>query len=779
MPADGSLFKMQLKRRNYTLKMIFVVLGAAILLNAYAVLGESPERRDSAILNNDSLLDQTVLFKSNRYVQPESLQAKPENRFDLIGFDLVAKSGSIELYADMEELVFRIKNLTNGYVWSSAPLKSDYDPDKYNEEWISRLNSPFVISYVNSETMQERETSFKSGKGRITAIEKLENGVRYNIYLDAVEIGLILELKLENGELVVRVPEEGLKEDGNAKVLSIQLLPYFGAALPARTPGYIFVPDGCGALMRFTEHHPFYDEAYVGMIYDIDYSVKFFTQKQNEAFNAFVLVPVFGMVHGPGYSAWMCVVEDGKYNAEIVAVPSGVNTDFNAVSPRFIYRYTYYQPTSKNMGGVNTFQKNRITGDRQARYIFLTGDSANYSGMASSYRKYLLDRGKLPGKISHVGQIPLHLALLGAENEPGLIWPNTVAMTSFYEAMKIVGSLKESGIANAAVTYVGWNKQGASMNQKYKTEVEAKLGGAEGLKQFGEYARSLGYRVFLERDYDWFASGARNFQPRTDAIRLINNEVFRVHEEDYKGNKQEFFYANPRYALRAALYDNERISRMLGSFGSCIPGWWIFSDFNDRSTVTREEAAYLKVEAASSMRNDNGLMIKEPFEFYWKYMSDAIGLPMYNSQLAYFTDTVPFIQMLLHGYANYYSEEMNLSANSRELLLKSIEFGAYPSFLITAQPTWKLQNTPAGYVFSSEFSEWKDEICRIYNIVNDVLKGVANAEMTEHEAVANGVVRVGYSNGTSIIVNYTDKPFIFRGVEIKAQDCAVIKEGGY
>lgn len=769
--ADKTVQKTKNILKTKTFRTLTAIVLTIALLAVYAAFAEGDGKHDSISLGAGE-----YLYKSNRYTQPENALASLKNRFDLNGFERLGKSGDIELYADSKNLVFRIKDLKSGYIWSSAPSKNDYNSNEYNSEWLSRLNSPFVLNYVEQDAVLQKETSFTSGMGRVTSVERIDNGAKYSIYLDAVKIGLEFEIRLEDGELVVRMPESGFKEDGTAKILSIQVLPYFGAAPGAKIPGYIFVPDGCGALMRFSDDHPFYDEAYTGSIYDLDYSVKLWDA--DEDYSNHVLMPVFGMVHGAGHNAWMCVVEDGKFDAEIVAVPSGVNTVFNAAGTRFIFRSMYFQPTSKTMGGINTYQKERIKGDRQVRYVFLNGENANYSGMAKAYRKYLLDRDMLPAISDEDKEIPLHLALVGAEQEPGLLWPNTIVMTDFDNGRKIVGSLKDSGIENMVVEYLGWNRGGVSRADRYKTDVEKRLGGAKGLKEFNEYIKSLGLKLFLDRDYTSYASSARGFQPRTDAIRLINNDVFKIKQQSKHGNQREFYFINSSRAAEMALQDNKRLNKVLGSFGSSMYGDLLLSDFNERNTMTREESSKARLKLVEGLMDENGLLLKEPHEYYWKYATDIVGLPMYNAQLVYFTDTVPFAQMVLHGHIDYYSDTINLSANSKELVLRSLEYGAYPSFLITDQPSWKLQYTFSSYMSSSEFNVWKDEITRIYKQASNILGKVRGAEIVDREVLSSGVVKVDYSNNASVIVNYTKIPFKSNGATIPPEDCIVVEGGG-
>ena len=47
--------------------------------------------------------------------------------------------------------------------------------------------------------------------------------------------------------------------------------------------------------------------------------------------------------------------------------------------------------------------------------------------------------------------------------------------------------------------------------------------------------------------------------------------------------------------------------------------------------------------------------------------------------------------------------------------------------------------------------------------------------MVDHRALASGVMLTGYGNGARTVVNYTDEPFRYGGVEVPAKDWRLLK----
>ena len=106
-------------------------------------------------------------------------------------------------------------------------------------------------------------------------------------------------------------------------------------------------------------------------------------------------MPVFGLKDGE--RAWFAIIEDGQALANISAELAGKTDSFNKAYARF----NLTPRTTIILYGVESTLDNRMVdayavepykGDISIRYHFLTGDEANYSGMANKYRDYLVER---------------------------------------------------------------------------------------------------------------------------------------------------------------------------------------------------------------------------------------------------------------------------------------------------------------------------------------------------------------------------------------------------
>ena len=69
----------------------------------------------------------------------------------------------------------------------------------------------------------------------------------------------------------------------------------------------------------------------------------------------------------------------------------------------------------------------------------------------------------------------------------------------------------------------------------------------------------------------------------------------------------------------------------------------------------------------------------------------------------------------------------------------------------------------------------KDSIIETYNEFNGKLASLTTEYMVSHEKLTDMVVRVGYSDGTLIYINYADTPYTTdTGITIPAKDYAIV-----
>ncbi|WP_221566815.1 DUF5696 domain-containing protein [Alkalihalobacillus sp. TS-13] len=765
-------------------KKMVIMLGSILLMIFITYqIGYSEENKKQPDKQGEEVTHSTFQFKGNDFTQPEK-----EMEMDLPvkdipeGYELAAENENLELYVSPQTLNIMLKNKRTGYVWSSVPDDSALEDTQLNDEWAATVTSPVVVQYFNKDEML-KSGSYVSLKSAVEHLEKTKEGFRADFKLEELEVNMSIEVVLEEDSLVVRMPDEAFKENGEQKIASVQLFPFLGAVKKEEIPGYMFIPDGSGALIRYQADHPQYDSPYIGKIYGKDEAVE--TEGDWEVKPQSISVPVFGMVHGVKKNGFIGIIEKGKFNSEIVAYPSGVNTDFNWLSPRFIVRYPYFQPTSKSMGGINTFQKKRLHEDKEIRYVFLSEKDSDYVGMAKTYRAYLEknEQIKVPENKNSDEDVPVRVEFLGGEMEPGLIGKKLVSMTTFDQAKMIIDDLMKSGVDKMTAVYRGWNKGGMTGGNPAKFPVEDKLGGGEGLEELKEHLEMKGIPLYLYTNYTKAYGDQDNYDVQVDGVRRISNRIleysFSNNLVDEKFSDLKINYMNPEKALEIASEDIKHFEK-LGIEGVSIEdtGSILYSNHYSKSRLSREESASKYAELANTLSGSlERVSFYQPNDYLFKYSDEILSIPMSSSRFVYETDSVPFLQIVMHGLIDYYTTFSNYHADPKKQLLRMIEYGAYPSFYLTHEPSWKLQNTPSKDLFTSSYEDWSEDVVSQYKLVNKALKKVQSAAIEDRKVIELGVVEVTYSNHVKIIVNYNTKEMEVNDHKIGALDFKLI-EGG-
>jgi len=768
------------KKRKAVLFLCALLSGA--LLTASFAFGDGTKpaatSQPPAIDDHSSNLGENLAFRSNGYTQPEAAGEKIPTTAVTAGYERIGENARLELYMHPQTFALQVRDRSSGYVWSSIPAGAA-ESGALNEEWQNAVHSPFLLEYINRAENTPRTTSLLGLQGEVVSVKPIPGGREITYRLPEPNISFTVRAALDNQGLVLSLPRASLREEGDGRLLSIQLYPFLGAVHKADVPGYLFVPDGSGALIRFSQRQQSFDEPYKATIYGADLGLGGSGGGSSTGF------PVFGIVHGAGQNALFGIVEAGKANAQILAYPAGVNTDFYWAAPRFLIRYSYYQPTSKAMGGVGTFTREATEDDKSVRYLFLNGSSADYTGMALAYRAYLENKGVLVKRTEaedESSDVPMEIEFFGGDIKPGLLGRQVVQMTPFREAKAILEDLNRRGVRRIVVRFKGWSSGGLNGARPAKASFERKLGGSAGFEELRRYAAEHGLELSLTTDYTVLLKGGPRADIRADAARAVNGQlisypyVSRYVSDLYQ--KMRGYLLSPRRALQLAASDFAAF-RERGVAGVSLEhtGSLLFSDHRAKTAVNRTEMAELTARLTEeAVGNKLKLSAAMPGDIALKGLSAYRQMPLESSRFLYATDTVPFLPLALHGYLDYFTDYLNNQTDPTEQMLRMVEYGAYPSFLITAEPSRKLRDTPSGDLFSTAYADWADELQRQYREVGRALGGVRDRAMTGHTALAPGVVKVTYEGGAAIWVNYTDQDYQDGAVSVKARDFTV-KEG--
>lgn len=670
------------------------------------------------------------------------------------GHQFVAENARYALYMNEEDLSVVVEDkLTGAYMESSI----SYDDGKNNNTWLGAMKSAVVLTMINQSDDTKQADLLNDDVTK--TVSYTSNGFAADIYWNTYKLGLRLEVSLEEDGLVARIPDESIREDSDAyQIGTISIYPFMGCSYLDDKEGYMFIPDGNGALIYLDDKEGRFNSGYTAMIYGTDVGfqenvVESLLWGRHQMINDAqkVAAPVYGIAHTDDRIAYLAVVEEGAMRATIEANPNGVNVDYNRVYAKFVERRLYTQPTSNNSssGSFKTAEADRSHSDLQIRYLFLSEEEADYCGMANAYRDYLMTRGLLSVKED---SYRTRLDFLGTERESWVIGTSAVVMTTVDDIREIYEDLSSVGVTDIFTVYKGWQKGGLYNVPISKYKADGGIGGTSDLTKLIQDAAADGIQIYLYNDAMRINPDEQN--ATFNVIKMINKRRFT--EDTHKNVYEEMMYLTPSRSNKlldkfAASYLKKGVDTI------CLAGVsnTLFSYNYSGEFYTRYDCADSYESMVRDLDEDAALVLEQPFAYLWQYTDAYLDMPLYTSSYIFEDESVPFLSIVLKGVIPVYSEYVNFEANKQEFFLKMVETGTYPSFYITKESSAELIYTNSCDIYSSEYEVYRDTIIEYTSELQALNEKVAGAHIVGHEILDNDVTVVTYDNGVTVYVNYS------------------------
>lgn len=591
-------------------------------------------------------------------------------------------------------------------------------------------------------------------------------------FTEPAEFDLVMEITLDgNGELKAHLPSGSIVSHNDYYTAqSVDLLPNFGAvSAEDYEEGYVLMPDGSGALMRFNSYVanvPDYERPFYNNDYFSDY---YYMPEYGEE----LFMPVYGMLYGAQENSekgFLAVIEESPRTAWMNVKLASTDAD----SSKYNKAYASFEITQfKRVKIYGEYSSERgiylvDTGmqdlDLTIRYMFY-GKNVTYYDFAMGYRNYLEQTEGWTASYDE-GEAGLYLEVVGGLNIMskliGIPYSRAYSMTTIEELTRMIDELEGinyqlqyDGVFNG-----GWNGKlsngaGLAVQNGSRSELE-KL-----LDLTGEKEIPLYLQVALTQIWE----GGNGFRPSRQAIRDYANEEVLLsryqtalgvlntalsdgitHDDYYLLGPSYLSAVTDRFLAEAGNYDKLAISDLGGMY---------YADYRDGAYVTGEQGDTVLEENLSKLRKERNLSLTNPHIDKIGYGTIATDISRESSDYTTFEATIPFKQLVMNGFIDYTTENVNLSSrNSAYFILQAAELGSIPKFILTYKNVDKLKETDFSYLYSSEFALWQDEIRAVYEECASIREQIGTSEIAGHRILDEGVFETTYANGCVVSVNY-------------------------
>jgi len=322
------------------------------------------------------------------------------------------------------------------------------------------------------------------------------------------------------------------------------------------------------------------------------------------------------------------------------------------------------------------------------------------------------------------------------------------------------------------------------------------LGGKKGFEELNTYLKSQKMDLYL--DIGLLSSKQAQFFNRAKTISTVSREQGYTLTENrvsaYMGD------ANFEQNLRPIAGIDDAILKVLSGFrnselsGFCLndAGRILYSDMSGNG-YNRQEAAEEIGKQITALSNGRKIMLDTGNFNMIKNAGVILNMPMPTETWEGENDpyqSIPFIQLILHGIVDYSGAPINLSfvrgdgvVQPKELefdaltgqnqklmkdsMLKYIEYGANPSYVWSYN---RLDDDASNGVETFYYDDWINQAVDFYLQANAALVDLRGLRMVRHSQILPGVFRTEYEGGKLIYANYTYADVDVGGVTVKARD---------
>ena len=470
---------------------------------------------------------------------------------------------------------------------------------------------------------------------------------------------------------------------------------------------------------------------------------------------------------------FICIIEEGDALASLTTLNEpDAKADYSTVKVAVTPRPKDKFKLEGSDDEIPVVSERKYVGNYTMKYITLSDAEkasedvevydASWFGMAVAYRDYLTSRGiisKLSADEITKDNIPLYIETFGTieTTEKILSIPVTVMapLTTFDNIETIYKELSADGMKNINFKLTGYANGGMWHTIPGNLKFEQAVGGNDGFQELLDKAKEEnakdGYNFGIFPDFDFayvkdtsLFSGysALKHNAKTIDDRYASRKEWSATQQKYVNYFE--MVVSPAYFVEfyeklkknyADKYDGE-IGISVSTLGTALN-----SDFDEDEPYNREDSKQHTIEAFQHFDSTYGEVMTDGGNAYtWKYVDHMLGVALDSSRYNFAARSVPFLGVVLHGSMQFAGTPLNMEGDLQYAMLKAIENGASPYFVLSFQNTQVLKEDPQlSKYYSIRYDIWGDDIANHYAVLNGVLADVQDKYIIGHEFLMNGV----------------------------------------
>lgn len=703
---------------------------------------------------------------------------------------LIAENDNYRLEFDANTGGVILTELSSGEKWGTTTIDTgEAQLDEYGipVKKHPKTQSPITIKYrdyVNNSIYQSLSYSDSISGGRVRCARG-ENSLLVEFYFDTAEIMVPVEYKLLDDSVQITIDPKRIEENNNT-LFEVSVAPFWCNVKNGTEDAYVFVPSGSGALIN-TDVRSQQGDTFSAPIYGRDYTKEL---QSDVSLEENIKLPVFG-ARMNNNKATVAIVTSGAESGIIEATAGSSAVGYTSVYTNFQVR-GYTQHTAQVFVGKesesNVFSNLTVKKPFSVRYYPLTGDKADYNGMAECYRNYLKKEKKFTE--SKEKEVPFAVSFIGGTTVTksflGVPYKSFYSTTTISEVEKIVTDLYEKVGTAFPVTLTGFGEVGMNISSLAGGfKVNKKNGGAKALTSLKELCEKNGNQLYMDFDLVRFSKSSNGFSTGSDVVYDATNKkslqyLYNASTRDYNQKTKHYLLRHTELNSAAEKLISKTSDLALDGISLSTLSNMSYSDYKDKTVADYYCASGMEKLVSSifsSVKKSGKAVMASNANAYAAIKADIItDTAVTSSSDNLFYAEIPFYQMVFKGYIPMFSGAQNLSVDYKKLLLKSVEGGCGLNYTLIARWDNCLIDSATPVFYNSVYDEIEPLITQNYKKLKDYYTSINGAHISSHRILAEGLSETVFDNNVTVYVNLSEKTVSSPVGEISSYDF-IVKEG--
>lgn len=675
---------------------------------------------------------------------------------DSVETSVVASNDKLVLKWDDNAKCILLENKITGKVWSPIPY------DKYlTGEVSSTLNI-----YVQEMQSYQREM-FSSddiiGKDKISC-KKVDNGVEVTYYFDKVKISIPLTYTLREDSMLLTIDASKVVEgDNNYRLYYAAPATKLCSVLQSEQDAYMFVPFGSGGIVNTTAQPD--------------------GQKKVDAYNKNVAalsttnaidpaesggMQVFG-IKDKG-DAILGIAEDCAGGVGLNISAGDLQSDYSNIYPVFYFvDFDDVKGRAANSGDVRQLSE-RTQAKMSVGFYPLSGEEANYNGMARRYRKYLEDNDYIREKSNNDEfTSPYSVTMVGGVKTTSSIVGIPVSTlkttTTFNEAESIVSDLIDYIGVKPVIRLQGFGNSGINYGEiAGGYEFASKFGSDKKRILLEEYCKKNNIPIYTQFEMIKFSKSGSGFSYAFDAAKTATLHVAQtsgvnVPLRDANSNNTYRLLARAKLSKAVDKLISFAEKKDISGISVSSLGEISYSDYSDGSkySTTNRMQEDTKEYIGRLLKTKRSVAGSASTYFAAGLVDTVFEAPLETSGMYQVEYDIPFYQMVFADVTPLYSAPINTDSNPQRKIMLAAASGTGLGFSVVSEFEKSYMENNVYDLYACVYEKNKDFIRDTVKDYNKVYKAVSGSKISSFEYIDNFVSKTTFENGTVVYANHSSK----------------------